>query len=479
MKLDTLTTRAIQGCLLLMALAAPMSIAATQAAWAFALLFWLVRAVAVRPRPRFSPLGLAILAFVGLSLVSSFLSYEPGVSLKKMVSVSLVTIVCLFAGYAVDGRMLNKAVVLLLAGCFAASLFSFVTLAAGKNLKLLQLSDDSPLRAAGIQENDTILKAGDRAVSSPEDIAAAIADSPGNAVPVHGYRHEIVYTANIVFSSPEASSLGIIAWSRGRDTRASGFYGMYVTFAEVLQLIASLALGLLLAADGRIFRGKRLMLLIALAFYGGALFLTITRASWLSFVISASVMLVLVAGRRTQLVLAAAAVPLVMGALVYLQRKRQVGFFDASDDSIAWRLTVWREAFNVLISSPRHLAVGIGMDSIKRHWQDWHMFDNGMRPLGHTHSTPLQIAFERGVPALAAWVVWMGLYIRSLLRAVRAKDVGWVDRGVLLGAVGGTIGFLTSSLVHYNWGDSEVAMVFYIIMGMSLAVIARVRGAVA
>jgi hypothetical protein len=29
---------------------------------------------------------------------------------------------------------------------------------------------------------------------------------------------------------------------------------------------------------------------------------------------------------------------------------------------------------------------------------------------------------------------------------------------------------MSSGLVHYNWGDSEVVMVFYLIMGMSLVV---------
>jgi len=40
----------------------------------------------------------------------------------------------------------------------------------------------------------------------------------------------------------------------------------------------------------------------------------------------------------------------------------------------------------------------------------------------------------------------------------------------LLGALGGLVGFFTSGLVHYNWGDSEVVMVLYLIMGLTLAV---------
>jgi hypothetical protein len=54
----------------------------------------------------------------------------------------------------------------------------------------------------------------------------------------------------------------------------------------------------------------------------------------------------------------------------------------------------------------------------------------------------------------------------------KATDQNWIDRGIVLGALGGLIGFLTSGVVHYNWGDSEVVMIFYFIMGLSL-VLAR------
>ncbi len=110
------------------------------------------------------------------------------------------------------------------------------------------------------------------------------------------------------------------------------------------------------------------------------------------------------------------------------------------------------------------------MDSIKRHWREWGMFDKGRIPWGHMHSNLLQIALERGVPALLLWLALLFVYGRSLWRVLRASAKSeWIERGLLMGAVGGLIGFFMSGLVHYNWGDSEVIMVFYMIMGLSLA----------
>jgi O-antigen ligase len=268
--------------------------------------------------------------------------------------------------------------------------------------------------------------------------------------------------------------LGISGWSRGRDWRATGFYNHWVTYAEVLQLIASLALGLFLAAP----RKKSLygvLLLVAIVGLVFALAMTVTRASWVGFAVSAAVMLMLSVSRRTLLVAGACAIPLILGGVILLQQKRNVGFLDARDQSTSWREMAWREGFQLLVSKPRHLLVGVGIDSIKGHWREWGLFDNGRQPVGHMHSNLLQIALERGVPAFVVWLILLGVYGSMLVRLVRTDGLNEV-RGIALGALGGLAGFFTSGLVHYNWGDSEVVTVFYFVMGLSLVVERSLRG---
>jgi O-antigen ligase len=84
------------------------------------------------------------------------------------------------------------------------------------------------------------------------------------------------------------------------------------------------------------------------------------------------------------------------------------------------------------------------------------------------HSNLLQIALERGVPALILWLILLGVYVRMLWRIQRRVSIEDFARGVAVGALGGMIGFFTSGLVHYNWGDSEVVTVLYFIMGLCL-----------
>jgi len=468
--------RILIGCLFALAFCAPHSIAATQAAWALGLLVWAVR-FAVRPRPvlQRTPVDYALLGFFILTFISALLSYNPEISIGKLRAASLFTIVYLVAENVGTRRIVRLLALTLIASCMINVVYTLGSRAIGRGVMIEELAADSPLRVAGVREGDTVLKAGGEAISNLRELQEQLMADGSSGVParLRVYRLEFFHEFDLPRHQmmSETSQLGVVRWSRGRDQRAAGFYGHYTTYAEVLQLIGSLALGLFVARR-RNLTWPGVLLAVATAGIAAALLLTVTRASWLSFLISSGmIVLVGTASRKAALVVALAAVLLIPAGLYVLQQKRQVGFFDRRDNSITWRETVYREGFELLIAKPRHLLVGVGMDSLKRRWREWGMFDEGRLPVGHLHSTPLQIAFERGVPALLMWLALLFLYARMLWRLLARKTsaLDWTERGIALGALGGAVGFFTSGLVHYNLGDSEVAMVFYLIMGLALA----------
>jgi len=483
--------RAIIASLSLFVLAAPVSIAGTQAATFLGLLFWVLR-FAIWPRPKLhrTPIDYAMLGFFILTGISSFLSYEPMVSIGKLRAAMLFTIVYLFAQNIRSARLLRILVVLLIASCVVGALFTFGQYLVGRGVKVYDVRADSPLSAARlvspgkisplpIVSGDTLEEIGGQKLSSPEQLVESLDQAPSKRpAKIKIYRVEWTPTVEVprgrllAGSTPE-ERLGIQRWTRGRDRRATGFFGQWTTYGESLQLIGSLIVGLFIALPKK--RSRRGVLL-ALAGVGiiGALALTVTRASWLSFAVSAALITALTLRPKVLLIVGACALPLILAGLFLLQQKRNVGFFDRRDASTAWRETIWREGFNLLISKPRHLLVGVGMDSIKGHWREWGLFDNGRLPWGHMHSNYLQIALERGVPALIVWLILMGIYARTLWRTLRrVSKENWIERGIVLGALGGLLGFMISGLVHYNWGDSEVVMIFYLIMGLSFLVVRR------
>src|SRR5690349_16818795 len=483
MQISTWLERAILACLFLIATFAPHSIAVSQAAWLLGMLFWVVRLM-VYPRPQLyrSPVDYALLVFFILSGISGIFSYSLVVSIGKMRAASLFTIVYLISQNVGTLRLVRLLALTLIASCMINVFLTAGQLAIGKGVKVQGVKPESPLAKAvfrtrtitqptPIVNGDTIWEVDGQPVGTPEELAAALASGAATAK-VRIYRVEWtpeleLPRAQLLPGTTALEQLGISSWSRGRDWRATGFYNHWVTYAEVLQLIASLALGIFLAL-----KQKRsligVLLLLAVAGLTFALAMTVTRASWIGFAVSVLAMLLLTSSRRTIVIVGACALPLVLAGVVLLQQRRSIGFFDKSDQSTSWRETVWKEGFQLLVSKPRHLIFGIGMDSIKGHWHEWGLFDNGRQPIGHMHSNLLQIALERGVPALIVWLILIGVYLRMLWRIARRSDD--FPRGLAIGALGGALGFFVSGLVHYNWGDSEVVTVFYFIMGLCLIV---------
>ena len=512
--------RGVLFCIVLIALFSPHSIAISQGGWLLGMVFWVAR-LTVYPRPRLyrTPLDYALLGFFILSGLSALFSYAPLVSIGKLRAASLFTVVYLVAENIRSPRLVRLLALALIVSCMANVFLTAGRLAVGKGVKVNGVSSESPLakavyrtrtiiQPAPIVSGDIVWEVDNQRVSNPDELAAALAADPKSpTAKVRIYRVEWMPTfevprGGLLPGSTSLEQLGIASWSRGRDWRAIGFFDHWTTYAEVLQLIASLALGLFLTVPAKRSATAALLLLVQAGLLF-ALALTVTRASWVGFTVSAALMLLLSVSRRMVLLAGLCAIPLVLGGLLFLQHQRNVGLLDASDQSTTWRETVWREGFNLLISKPRHLLVGVGMDSIKSRWREWGLFDHGRLPPGHMHSDLLQIALERGVPALITWLILLGLYARMLwhqlaLKTVSAKatngDVSsglpgnmivwldqssWIDRGIALGALGGLAGFITSGLVHYNWGDSEVVMVFYFIMGLAIALRLREPGAVA
>jgi hypothetical protein len=483
--------------LILTALSAPHSIAATQTAWLVGMFFWLIR-LFIKPRPAFKTglLDYALWAFFGWSVVSSVFSYAPDISLDKLRGAA-VFLIFYFACYNLRTfRAARLLIFTLILSCMVNVVWTPIERIIGRGVEIHGLAENSPLKKALLQEGDTILKANKRKIKTPDDLVAEIEQH--DTTQIYFYRPDFYFTVEVKKSdllggTTSLDRLGLDDWKRSRVWRSSGFYGHYTTYAEVLQLILSLAFGLLMASFlhkkqkkqekterflPKLFgvRQFRLFdfrfqfspfLLFCVMGMSFALLLTVTRASQLAFLLSAFSIVFLTGRRKTILTLSAIALPIVLIGLLFLQQSRQIGFFDTTDASTNWRLTVYREGLELWTANARNFIFGVGMDSIKRYAQDWHLFDDGKLPMGHFHSTPLQLLVERGLPALLLWLLILGIYGRKLLTAHRQS---LNTEGLISGLFGGLIGFFVSGLVHYNLGDQEVAMIFYLLMAVGIFV---------
>ena len=282
----------------------------------------------------------------------------------------------------------------------------------GRGVEVSGVSKESPLAKISpdekvgekIKDGDTLLSINKKKIHSPEQLVAEIERQGTVNLRIYRPDYEIEFEVRQADLLPGASAterLGISSWKKSRVWRSAGFYGHYTTYAEVLQMITSLVFGLLIAAFVNSNNRKvQVILAILLGAFLLALLLTVTRASQAAFLVSAFFIVLIGASRKVFLTLLLISLPLAAIGLYILQKSRNVGFYDTNDNSITWRQTVYREGFDLATNSPRHLLVGVGMDSIKRYAKEWRLFDDGRLPSSHFHSTPLQLAVERGLPAL-------------------------------------------------------------------------------
>ena len=444
-------------------LCAPHSIAASAIGVGVAGFGWVIRTIGMRSLGlKWSKFDFIILLLLLWTVASALLSEEPRISIAK-----LQASWCVFLFYLARAVLTKRSalvfVALLIFSGSVGALYSGFDLLRGRGVVIESIAAESPFQRVGVQPGDTIWRVAGRRVYSVEDIERELQRAPLNTafnvgIISRGEQVERPLTLN------QLSSAGVTGSERNHRFRASGWTRHYETFAELLQMIAQLALGLALAhlrnhGPNRYFR----VAILAAALLTTGLVFTAMRTVIIAFVIGASI-IALRSLRGTSKVVFTFALFFVLafGAVVVWQtRDRNALLLGDPSSSLRW------EVARVGLSRiPVHPIFGHGMDAMKLHWNEWGFPGKDML---HLHSTPLQLAFDRGLPVLALWLWLMIAFWLFVARAERnaADRSDTHTYGILLGTLGALTGFLASSLVNYNYGDAEVAMLFWFLMGVS------------
>jgi len=470
-KIHFITERIIEVSLILYALLAPNSITA-QVAFLLGLIAWGVQMAATRNfKQRRTPVDIALFGFFACCVVSSFLSYSPMTSIKGLRSPAFFFAFYFVLNKVKDLRFARLLGLALIGSCIINVAYSASQIVEGRGLQIDSLKQNSAFAREGLKAGDVILEADGQKVKTADDLSR-IADSQRGRLAIKYQRDEAVIDTTVsrrVIVKSEgtgAERLGIVT-SPGRSFRVSGFYSHYETYAEVLQLIAAFAVGLLISQPRK--SPTVFLLGAAVVLITGALIMTSTRAAIIGLALAVAVMAVASARRRILIATAVGILLLIPLAVFVLQHSRGFEVLGLKEGSTAYRLEVWREAM-VLIKL--HPMVGIGKGSEGDLKKAFGLYDNGKLPPGHFHSTPVQIATWWGLPALSFYAALMTIFFFSLWKmAKEAKASGrWQVWGMALGGLGVVVAFNVSSLVHFNFGDGEVVMTFWLLTGLVFAV---------
>jgi putative inorganic carbon (HCO3(-)) transporter len=247
----------------------------------------------------------------------------------------------------------------------------------------------------------------------------------------------------------------------GRVTLTQG----YMTGGGVMMIVGLGLTGFVMAP---VSRRTRLLCLGALVVVGLALVLTLTRSAWLGFAAGAGVLVLLTRARWTPLL----AVLLAVSILLMPQtiRTRLASSFDPAHRDNAERVAMWKAGWRILWDRP---VTGVGDRDLKAIYPRYRG-ERGRETPGHLHNNLLMFAVIWGVPGfllavaflvtafVLAWRRWRRL--RAAGPRAPPLALGWAQAAVAV-----WIGFNVAGLFEWNFGDAEVVLLLWLVMGLGLA----------
>jgi O-antigen ligase len=451
----------------------PHSIKGAQHSWRLAFVLWLLCLLLQRRRPFPQPLVAPLLVYITLSGISTVLTADPILSWDRMKIVCLVLVGVLFAQNLKRLSQVRILTFVLLLSALGAAAFTGWQYTYGIGVQLSSVATQTPLALAGFQNNDIITRINGQSVHTPEQLRKEIARSR-NGAPievryVRGFpfekRSQVVASDAFVQSGLGTSRL---LFTRGKPIRAQGQLGHYVVFAEMLMQLGCLAWAMLLSAR----RDRRFWpVMYGLVFLSvtSALMFTETRAAMAGLGVGCFVAMLMLTGPRSRIWAGSALLALVLMALLWTHYVRHVQWIDLKDPGTHFRVLMWEDGLRLV---HQHPWFGVGMESVRTYWRQWDIRGFAQyHVVSHFHCTFLQIAVDRGLTTLAAWLWFVVAYVIFLVRLIgKMRMRSSFAAGVLAGVLAGFVAFQVTSLVHYNLGEEPLVTILFFYFGLAIAI---------
>jgi O-antigen ligase len=257
------------------------------------------------------------------------------------------------------------------------------------------------------------------------------------------------------------TQFGILHFDR-LENRPHGALGHYMTYSGVLMLVACAAVAQLVyrRRGAPLLGGARTWIALVMPALVVALVFTFTRSAWVGTVVGVGLMLV---WKDRRLLLAA---PILIATILLFAPARVTdrvfSIFDRNDPSNVDRLAMLQSGVEIVRDHP---ITGVGPDRVKvvyeEYRQPWAI--NERNP--HLHNVPMQIAAERGLPALLIWLGFIVFLARDLARRVATSR----QPSLAAGGLAAVAAMLAAGLFEYNFGDSEFLMLFLVLITLPYA----------
>jgi O-antigen ligase len=237
--------------------------------------------------------------------------------------------------------------------------------------------------------------------------------------------------------------------------RPEGAMSHYMTYSGLLMLvICAAAARLIFGRQGRTWPALVMPALVV------ALALTLGRSAWIGASVAIALLLALKDLRLTILL------PLFVAILFAVApgtvTRRVMSIFDVQEPTNQDRLAMIEMGARMVNDHP---LTGVGPNMIPRVYAQYRP-DYAINPINpHLHNVPLQIAAERGLPALAVWLWFVFSLVVAQFRLFRRQR----DKVPAAAALAAVFAMLAAGLFEYNFGDSEFLMLFLVLVTLPFA----------
>ncbi len=275
---------------------------------------------------------------------------------------------------------------------------------------------------------------------------------------VRGSNAQLMVTVIVSFAAAAAavgiSQYGVLHYDN-LGQRPQGTLGHYMTYSGLLMLVIGTALA-------RILFGERDRLWAALVVPALAVAIPLTFARSAEVGACAAVALLLFLKDRRLLALLPVLALVFFVAAPARITNRVESIFNLKDPTNSDRLVMLREGMHMVKDHP---WLGIGPNMVQPLYAQYREPDavNATNP--HLHNVPLQIAAERGLFALAAWLWFIVGLIVQLWKMVREHH----QKLLAATALAAVVAMLAAGMFEYNFGDSEFLMLFLVLVTLPFA----------
>jgi putative inorganic carbon (hco3(-)) transporter len=196
-----------------------------------------------------------------------------------------------------------------------------------------------------------------------------------------------------------------------------------------------------------------------------ALLLTFTRSAWIGWGVAATILLI--SKRPRMLIFAAPALVLFITFMPLPLFGRLVSSFDTRQSSNLDRIRMIQAGVEMIKDYP---LLGVGPANVKEVYPLYRKHDAPRFRIPHLHNNLVQIWAERGVLAVAAYVLFLALFLRECARAWHGPASRFAEIGVAV-----TFGLAAAGMFEFNFGDTEVFWIFLDICALVIAYTEQAR----